>query len=99
MIFYLWADRITQKTFVGTSPFHLVYEKYAILPPNLALPSLALVQFIEEKPSSTLQLIMSQILKLEEQRYKAKQVHAHHQQLVKYSFDAISINNKKKKSN
>jgi hypothetical protein len=35
-----------------------------------------------------MQLRMSQILKLEEERDKAKITHAHHQQLVKSSFDA-----------
>jgi len=65
----------------------LVGGKEAILPPNLALPSSTLVQFIEEQPFSTLQLRMSQILKLEEERNKANLVHAHHQQLVKASFD------------
>lgn len=94
MIFALWADRIIQKASIGTSTFHLEHGKEAILPPKLALPSLALVQFIEEKPSSTLQLRMSQILKFEEERNKAKQVHAHHQQLVKASFHINSVKDK-----
>jgi hypothetical protein len=40
------------------------------LPTNLVLPSLALVQFIEETPSSSIQLRHDQILKLEEEREK-----------------------------
>eukprot|EP00253_Pinus_taeda_P004694 PITA_04694 len=50
LVFALWADRITQKASIGTSLFNLVYGKEAILPTNLVLPSLALVQFIEEAP-------------------------------------------------
>lgn len=48
LIFSLLADKITHKSSLGTSPYHLVYGKEAILPPNLAFPSLALVQSIEE---------------------------------------------------
>jgi len=47
-----------------------------VLPTNLILPSLALVQFIEESPSSSIQLRHDQILKLEEEREKAKITHA-----------------------
>eukprot|EP00253_Pinus_taeda_P005487 PITA_05487 len=43
LVFALWADRIMQKASIGTSPFNLVYGKEAVLPTNLALPSLALV--------------------------------------------------------
>ena len=94
LIFALWDDRITQKASIGTSPFNLVYGKEAILPTNLALPSLALVQFIEESPSSSIQLRHDQILKLEEDREKAKITHAKHQQIIKKSFDSASSSSK-----
>eukprot|EP00253_Pinus_taeda_P012195 PITA_12195 len=94
LIFALWANRITQKYSVGSSPFKLVYGKEAVLPTNLILPSLALVQFIEESPSSSLQLRHDQILKLEEEREKAKIIHAKHQQISKSSFDSISSGSK-----
>eukprot|EP00253_Pinus_taeda_P018977 PITA_18977 len=87
LIFALWADRITQKASIGSSPFKLLYGKEAVLPTNLVLPSLALVQFIEESPSSSLQLRHDQILKLEEEREKSKVIHAKHQQIIKSSFD------------
>eukprot|EP00253_Pinus_taeda_P017498 PITA_17498 len=86
--------RITQKASIGSSPFKLVYGKEVVLPTNLILPSLALVQFIEEKPSSSLQLRHDQILKLEEEREKAKIIHAKHQQIIKSSFDSISSGSK-----
>eukprot|EP00253_Pinus_taeda_P022345 PITA_22345 len=79
LIFALWADRIMQKASTGSSPFKLVYGKESVLPTNLILPSLALVQFNEETPSSSLQLRHDQILKLEEEREKAKITHAKHQ--------------------
>eukprot|EP00253_Pinus_taeda_P027377 PITA_27377 len=94
LIFALWADRITQKASIGSSPFNLVYGKEAVLPTNLVLPSLALVQFIEESPSSSIQLRHDQILKLEEEREKAKVIHAKHQQIIKSSFDSLSSGSK-----
>eukprot|EP00253_Pinus_taeda_P009377 PITA_09377 len=87
-------NMITQKASIGSSPFKLVYGKEAVLPTNLVLPSLALVQFIEESPSSSLQLRHDQILKLEEEREKAKIIHAKHQQIIKSSFDSISSGSK-----
>eukprot|EP00253_Pinus_taeda_P018495 PITA_18495 len=87
-------SRITQKASIGTSTFNLVYEKEAVLPTNLALPSLALVQFIEERPSSSIQLRHDQILKLEEEREKAKITHDKHQQIIKLSFDSASSSSK-----
>eukprot|EP00253_Pinus_taeda_P009215 PITA_09215 len=94
LIFALWADRITHKASIGSSLFKLIYGKEAILPTNLILPSLAVVQFIEENPSSSLQLRHDQILKLEEEREKAKIIHAKHQQIIKTSFDSISFGSK-----
>ena len=93
-MFALWADRITQKASIGSSPFNLVYGKEAVLPTNLVLPSLALVQYIEETPSSSVQLRHDQILKLEEEREKARITHAKHQQMIKASFDLTSSDSK-----
>ena len=75
LLFALWADRITQKASIGTSPFVLVYGKEAILPSNVTIPSFSLIQFIDENASSSLQLKQDQIFKLEEEREKAKQTH------------------------
>lgn len=94
LTFALWADRITLKASIGTSPFNLVYGKEAVMPTNLVLPSLALVQFIEETPSSSIQVRHDQILKLEEEREKARIIHAKHQQIIKSSFDATSTSSK-----
>ena len=72
----------------------LVYGKESIIPSNVAIPSFALVQFIDENPFSSLQLRQDQILKLEEEREKAKNTHTHHQQIIKYSFDLTSVSSK-----
>eukprot|EP00253_Pinus_taeda_P010259 PITA_10259 len=86
--------RITQKASIRSSPFKLVYGKEVLLPTNLILPSLALVQFIEENTSSSLEFRHDQILKLEEEREKAKIIHVKHQQIIKSSFHSISCGSK-----
>ena len=72
----------------------LVYGKEAILPTNVTIPSFALVKFIDQNPSSSLQLRQDQIFKLKEHREKSKAIHAHHQQIVKASFDTTSTSSK-----
>eukprot|EP00253_Pinus_taeda_P019572 PITA_19572 len=94
LIYALWADQITHKASIDTSPFNLVYGKEVVLPTHLAIPSLALVQYIDEAPTSSLQLRQLEIIKLEEQREQAKITHCHHQALVKASFDSNMISRK-----
>eukprot|EP00253_Pinus_taeda_P005016 PITA_05016 len=88
LIYALGADRITRKASIGTSPFNLVYGREVVLPTHLAIPSLSLVQYIDEVPTSSLHLRQMEIIKLEEKREQAKKMHAHHQALVKSSFDS-----------
>ena len=52
------------------------------------------MQFIEQSPSSSIQLRHDQILKLEEEREKARIIHAKHQQIIKSSFDSTSSSSK-----
>eukprot|EP00253_Pinus_taeda_P028047 PITA_28047 len=94
LIYALWADQITKKASIGTSPSNLVYGKEEVLPTHLAIPSLSLVQYIDEVPTSSLQLRQMEIIKLEEQREQAKRTHAHHQALVKSSFDSNMMTRK-----
>ena len=61
------------------------------LPTHLAISSLALVQYIDEVPTSSLQLRQLELIKLEEQRERAKINHTHHQALVKASFDSNMV--------
>ena len=88
MINTLWADRITKKASISTCPFNLVYGKEAVLPTHLVIPSLFLIQYIDEVPTSSIHLRQMEIIKLEEQREQAKRTHAHHQVLIKSSFDS-----------
>eukprot|EP00253_Pinus_taeda_P021208 PITA_21208 len=54
LIYTLWADRITRKASISTSPFNLVYGREVALPTHLAIPSLSLIQYIDEVPTSSL---------------------------------------------
>eukprot|EP00253_Pinus_taeda_P014823 PITA_14823 len=67
LIYALWANRITRKASIGTSPFNLVYGREVVLPTHLEIPSLSLVQYIDEVPTSSLHLTQMEIIKLEEQ--------------------------------
>eukprot|EP00253_Pinus_taeda_P004051 PITA_04051 len=66
LIYTLWADRITRKASISTSPFNLFYGREVVLPTHLAIPSLSLVQYIDEVPTSSLHLRQMEIIKLEE---------------------------------
>lgn len=90
----LWADRIMKKASIGTSPFNLVYGKEVVLPTHSVIPSLSLVQYIGEVSTSSMQLRQMEIIKLEEQREQAKKTHAHHQALIKSSFDSSIMTRK-----
>ena len=67
LIYALWAEQVTQKASIDTSPFNLVYGKELVLPTHLEIPSLSLVQYIDEVPTSSLQLRQMEIIILEEQ--------------------------------
>jgi hypothetical protein len=68
----LWADRVTLKTSVGNSPFFLIYEREAILPPHVLLPSLQLSQKFQEEDCPPLESQINAFLKLEEVRAQEK---------------------------
>ena len=84
------GDWITPKAAIGNSPYCLVYGKEAVLPANLTIPSLQLAQSIQENDSSPLQQRIDSLLKLEEDRERAKNKFYQHQQLVKKWFDEKS---------
>ena len=44
LVFALWANRVSTKKLIGTSPFQLVYGVDAIFPASLAMPVMKYVQ-------------------------------------------------------
>jgi hypothetical protein len=47
----VWADILSIKRSIGTSPFHMVYEMVAIFPIELSLPMMKLLQDEKEEPN------------------------------------------------
>jgi transposase InsO family protein len=55
--FSLWADRVTMKRSLGTSPFQLVYGVEAIFPSHLALPVEKFFQDYQGEPDDMIRII------------------------------------------
>lgn len=53
LIFALWANRVSIKKSIGTSPFQLVYGTDVVFPASLALPVMKYVQEDEAEPNPT----------------------------------------------
>jgi hypothetical protein len=68
----LWEDRATPRISLGTSPYFLVYGKEAILPQNICLPSLQLVQSSHGQSSNFLQCRIDALLKSRRKGTKLK---------------------------
>eukprot|EP00253_Pinus_taeda_P034932 PITA_34932 len=47
----LWADRLTTKRSIGTSPYELVYGLEVVFPSSLGIPVIKLLQEIQAKPN------------------------------------------------
>eukprot|EP00253_Pinus_taeda_P003308 PITA_03308 len=63
----LWADRVSQKKFIGMSPFELVYGVDTIFPTSLAVPVVKLLQEAGSEDDS-LQLRINQMIHLQQTR-------------------------------
>ena len=83
----LWADKVTLRISLGTSPYFLVYGKEAILPLNIYLPSLQLAQSSRGRSSNFLQTQIITLLKLKKEGNKVKEKFHIHQQRIKRWFD------------
>jgi len=79
---------------LGNSPYFLVYGQEAILPPNVALPSLQLSQASRGTPSALLQERIDQLMKLEELRDRARIKFKNHQMIAKKWFDHHLVGDK-----
>ena len=44
LVYAIWADRITTKKSIGTSPYHIVYGMDAISPSSLGVPVMKIIQ-------------------------------------------------------
>ena len=44
LVYALWADRLTTKKSIGTSPYHIVYGVDAVFPSYLGVPVIKIIQ-------------------------------------------------------
>ena len=84
--FALWADRVTIKKSIGTSPFQLVYGTDAIFPVHLINPVMKFVQEIDEEPD-VIRRRMFQIVQLQQEREAIRDIAEKHQKRIKDRFD------------
>jgi hypothetical protein len=84
--FSLWADRVTTKKSLGTSPFQLVYRAEAVFPTHLALPVAKFFQDYEGEPDHMIRRI-HQIVEVQQSREQVRDATYSHQQKIKQAFD------------
>ena len=84
--FALWADRISTKKSIGTSPFQLVYGTDAVIPLQLGIP---MMKFFQEEAEETndLQRRMFQPIHLSEERERVNQKALDFKDKMKVAFD------------
>jgi len=84
--FALWADRVTIKKSIGTSPFQLVYGIDVVFPVQLVTPVIKFMQEIKEEPDD-IRRRMFQIIQLQWEREAIKNTPERHKRRMKESFD------------
>ena len=68
----LWADRLTTKRSIGTSPYGLVYGIEAIFPSSLGIPVIKLLQEVQVEPND-IQRRINQTIHLQQTREEVYQ--------------------------
>ena len=53
MVYALWANRVSTKKYIGTSPFQLVYGTDVVFPASLAMPVMRYIQEDKSEPNPT----------------------------------------------
>ena len=84
--FALWADRVTDKRSIGTSPFKLVYGTEAIFPIQLILPVAKFFQEEQDEPNDMVRRMLD-LVELQQVREQVMERSKAHQQKIKIIFD------------
>ena len=84
--FALWANMVTNKTSIGTSPLKLVYGTEAIFPIQLILPLEKFFQEEEDEPNDMVRRMMD-LVELQQIREQFIGKSKAHQQRIKGMFD------------
>jgi transposase InsO family protein len=86
LIYALWADRITTKRSISTSPFQIVYGTEAVFPTSLGFPVMRLLQEKDVEPDAT-QRRINELINVQQTREKAFNNSQLHQDRIKKYFD------------
>eukprot|EP00253_Pinus_taeda_P032411 PITA_32411 len=86
MVNALWADRLTTKRSIGTSPYELVYGLEAVFPSSLGVPVIKLLQEIQAEPSD-IQRRINQTIHLQQTREEVYHRNQVLQEKLKKVFD------------
>jgi hypothetical protein len=84
--FALWANRVTKKKSLGTSPFQLVYGTEVVFPTQLALPVAKFFQDHEGEPDHMVRRI-PQVVEVQQIKEQVMDIAHSHQQKIKQAFD------------
>lgn len=57
LVYALWANRVSTKKSIGTSPFQLVYGTYAVFPASLGMPVIKYIHEEDNEPNPTYRII------------------------------------------
>lgn len=82
----LWADRLTTKISIGTSPYELVYGMEARFPSSLGIPVIKLLQEIQAEPND-IQRRINQTIHLQQTREEVYHRNQVLQEKLKKMFD------------
>ena len=82
----LWANRITVKQAIGTSPFQLVYGTNAIFPVQLGIPVMKFLQNCQEEPND-MQRRIYEMIELQQNREKVEERAQLYRLKIKSRFD------------
>ena len=63
----LWADRLTTKRSIGTSPYQLVYGMEVVFPSSLGIPVIKSLQEVQAEPND-IQRRINQTIHLQQTR-------------------------------
>lgn len=86
LIYALWANRVSSKKSIGTSPFQLVYGTDAVFPASLAMPVMKYIQEDESEPNPT-QRRINQLVEVHQLREGFCDKVQTYQEKVKHVFD------------
>jgi hypothetical protein len=85
----LWADRVTTKKSISTSPFQIVYGADVIFPTSLGPPIRKLLQEQEVEPNDA-QRRINQLIHMQQAREQVYNRSQLHQERIKKAFDKHS---------